>query len=212
MSARTQTKLAIFLGLILILGSAGFLLFQSLKTRERKAAVEAFEKELEEGLAQEAPSPQEGEGPQEEEEAQEPLPPSGLGVVRIDKLGVVLPIYGDASGDSLAQGAGLVQGTDFPGPYPGTTSVLAAHRGGRQETQSFMHIDRLEPGDLIQVTSQEASLTYEVVGQQVIEPRDWSHFDRQEGKTRLFLLTCHPYPKNNKRLLLEAQLIDSQAH
>ncbi|MFX4065423.1 class C sortase [Enterococcus faecalis] len=132
---------------------------------------------------------------------------SAIGVVRVDKIGVVLPILENASNQSLLEGAGIVEGTDLPSSKENIITVLAGHRGGGNEEQTFLNIDKLEKGDEIKVTTKEETLYYEVVGQEVIEPTDWSKFTREEGKTKLFLMSCHPYPKNYQRLLVKAELI-----
>ncbi|MDO5302157.1 MAG: class C sortase [Tissierellia bacterium] len=200
MPTKWKGNLTILLGVILILASGFFFIASKVRANEQRAAAEAFERELAEGIVMD----------HGEVEIGDPVPQSSLGVIRLDKIGVVLPIFFDTSSESLEKGAGLVEGTDPPAPQRGITSVIAAHRGGRRESQSFMKVDQLTPGDAIQVTTQESKLTYEVVGQVVVEAKDWSHFYREEHETRLLLLTCHPYPRNHQRLLVEAKLVSSE--
>lgn len=132
---------------------------------------------------------------------------SAIGVIRIEKIGVVLPILSNASSKSLIEGAGIVEDTDLPSSKDGIITVLAGHRGGRNENQTFLNINKLEQGDEIKVTTKEEILFYKVVGQEVIEQNDWSKFIREEGKIKLFLMSCHPYPQNHQRLLVKAELI-----
>lgn len=129
-----------------------------------------------------------------------------LGVVRIDAIGVVLPIYPDASAASLSAGAGVVEGTDIPSSMPGTMSVLAAHRGGHREDQSFLHVNQLQQGDEIKVTTAEAVLYYEVLEQKIIAANDWRPFAKVADRSTLFLLSCHPYPTNKQRIIVHAIL------
>lgn len=105
-----------------------------------------------------------------------------MGVLRIDKIKVVIPVKTNASKKSLTQGAGLVKNTDLPTSKADTTTVLAGHRGGRNESLSFINIDKLEKDDEIKITTREEELYYKVIGQEVIEPNDWSKFTREEGK------------------------------
>lgn len=107
----------------------------------------------------------------------------------------------------MLEGSGIVEDTDIPTSEGNTITVLAGHRGGINETQSFLNIDKLENGDKLKITTREEELYYKVVYKEVIEPTDWSKFTREEGKTKLFLMACHPYPKNDKRLLVKAELI-----
>lgn len=132
---------------------------------------------------------------------------SALGVIRIDKIGVAIPIFDNANNKSLKEGAGIVEGTDLPSSKENTITVLAGHRGGRNENQSFLNIHKLEQGDEIKTTTKEEILYYKVTEQEIIEPTDWSKFTKEEGKTKLFLMSCHPYPQNYQRLLVKAELI-----
>ncbi|MDU3751170.1 MAG: class C sortase [Peptoniphilus rhinitidis] len=125
----------------------------------------------------------------------------------MDKIGVITPISDNTSEQSLLEGSGIVEDTDIPTSEGNTITVLAGHRGGINETQSFLNIDKLENGDKLKITTREEELYYKVVDKEVIEPTDWSKFTREEGKTKLFLMACHPYPKNDKRLLVKAELI-----
>lgn len=132
---------------------------------------------------------------------------SAIGVIRIDKIGIVLPIFEDASTKSLMDGVGIVENTDLPSSKENTITVLAGHRGGRNEDQTFLNIDKLEKGDEIKITKNKEILYYAVIGQEIIEPTDWKKFTREENKTKLFLMSCYPYPQNYQRLLVKAKLI-----
>ena len=132
---------------------------------------------------------------------------NALGVIRIDKIGVVLPVFDNTSKKTLLLGVGVVDTTDPPSTKRNTLTVLAGHRGSGKGLDYFLHIGKLEPGDEIKITTRKEILYYRVVGEEVVEPNDWSRFIRDEDKTKLYLMSCHPYPKNNKRLLVKADLI-----
>ncbi len=85
--------------------------------------------------------------------------------------------------------------------------MLAGHRGGRNGDQSFLNIDKLEKDDEIKITTREQIFCYKVIGQEIIEPTDWNKFMREEGKTKLYLISCHPYPQNYQRIIVEAELV-----
>ena len=72
-----------------------------------------------------------------------------LWLIRIDKIGIVLPILDNVSDQSLIEGVGIVEDTDLPSSKENTITVLAGHRGGRNEEQTFLNIDKLEQGDEI---------------------------------------------------------------
>lgn len=132
---------------------------------------------------------------------------NALGVIRIDKIGVVLPVFDNTNKKTLLLGVGVVDTTDAPSTKRNTLTVLAGHRGSGRGLDYFLHIGKLEPGDEIKITTRKEILYYRVVGDEVVEPNDWSRFIREEDKTKLYLMSCHPYPKNNKRLLVKADLV-----
>lgn len=132
---------------------------------------------------------------------------NALGVIRIDKIDVVLPIFDNTSKKNLLLGAGVVKTTDPPSRSKNTITVLAGHRGSGKGLDFFLHINKLEPGDEIKITTRKQVLYYKVMGDEVVEPNDWSRFIREEDKTKLYLMSCHPYPKNNKRLLVKSELV-----
>lgn len=132
---------------------------------------------------------------------------NALGVIRIDKIDVVLPIFDNTSKKNLLLGVGVVKTTDPPSRSKNTITVLAGHRGSGKGLDFFLHINKLEPGDEIKITTRKQVLYYKVMGDEVVEPNDWSRFIREEDKTKLYLMSCHPYPKNNKRLLVKSELV-----
>ena len=132
---------------------------------------------------------------------------NALGVIRIDKIDVVLPIFDNTSKKNLLLGVGVVKTTDPPSTEKNTITVLAGHRGSGKGLDFFLHINKLEPGDEIKITTRKQVLYYKVMGDEVVEPDDWSRFIREEDKTKLYLMSCHPYPKNNKRLWVKSELV-----
>lgn len=219
---RNQTKksgiLLIYCGIFLIVLSTGFLIYQNQRLEEKKEETIHLETHLTQDIKTKQSEEQEEKKEERKEEIATPtntplndeedeITSSAIGVIRIDKIGIVLPILDNASSQSLIEGAGIVEDTDLPSSKGNTITVLAGHRGGRNENQTFLNINKLEQGDEIKVTTKEDILYYKVVGQEVIEPTDWSKFTREEGKTKLFLISCHPYPQNYQRLLIKAELI-----
>ena len=199
------SKSLIAIGLILIIFSIAFLFLNKKRIELKKEA----SIDLESQIKQELPSLENCEKEEQSDEAKDSIEDTAIGVLRIDKIGVITPISENTSKQSLLAGSGIVEGTDVPTSAKNTITVLAGHRGGRNETQSFLNIDKLEKGDELKITTREEELYYKVVDKEVIEPTDWSKFTREEGKTKLFLMACHPYPKNDKRLLVKAELVRS---
>ena len=210
-----QGKFLILLGIsLLLIGAAIPVKVHFKNVRQKKAAMaledamlKAAEKDKAAKAAQAAKSAQGGQelanAPQEDAITYD----NALGVIRIDKIGVVLPIFDNTSKKNLLLGAGVVKTTDPPSRSKNTITVLAGHRGSGKGLDYFLHIGKLEPGDEIKITTRKQVLYYQVTGDEVVEPNDWSRFIREEDKTKLYLMSCHPYPKNNKRLLVKSELV-----
>lgn len=202
------SKFLLAVGLIFIVFSIAFLFLNHKRIELKKEESINLEKQIK----QELPPFENYEQERPEEIKQNVAPKdsikdTAIGVLRIDKIGVITPISDNTNEQSLLEGSGIVEDTDIPTSEGNTITVLAGHRGGINETQSFLNIDKLENGDKLKITTREEELYYKVVDKEVIEPTDWSKFTREEGKTKLFLMACHPYPKNDKRLLVKAELV-----
>lgn len=129
-----------------------------------------------------------------------------IAVLRIDKLNLLAQVFDNTESGSLYDGVGVIESTDLPSSKPGTTCAIAGHRGGVNEELSFLNIDKLEFGDEIKITTKDEVLVYKVTGSEIIEPDDWSKFTREEDKSKLVLMTCHPYPTDKERLLVYSEL------
>lgn len=197
------------IGILLLCGSLLFFVYTRIQLGQEKQKAIALEEQFQEKIDQETAKEVVEPLPSYGKEADEPLLPSAIGVLRIDEIGVISPIFDNTRSKSLLEGVGIVETTDFPSDAQNTITVLAGHRGGRKEELSFLHIDQLQEGSEVKITTEKEILYYKVVGQEVIEPTDWSKFTREEGQTKLYLMACHPYPKNDKRLLVKAQLVNT---
>ena len=133
-----------------------------------------------------------------------------IGYIEIKKINLLLPIFNSTGSDELREGSGIVEGTDKPSSKGGTTSVIAGHRGGFNEDRSFLNIDKLKKGENIFIETDKEQLKYTVVGKKIIKNDDWSQFYREKDKSKLILMTCHPYPTNRERLLVISELQDKK--
>lgn len=131
-----------------------------------------------------------------------------IGYISIDKVNVVLPIYNGTYSAILRKGVGVLEDMDTLTGEKGSTTVLAGHRGGYNNKSTFKEIDSLDIEDTFIVGNKNADMKYKVIGKIVIEPDDWSQIKRVPGKAQVILLTCHPYPINNKRLLVIAERVE----
>lgn len=133
-----------------------------------------------------------------------------LGYIKIEKIGVELPLYLTTSESVLAFAAGHLQGTSLPVGGDTTHSVISAHRGLPTATL-FTHLDRMEQGDTFEIKVLDRTLTYQVDQIRVIDPSDVSDLAIEEGKDYCTLLTCTPYGINSHRLLVRGHAIDASS-
>ena len=219
---KNRGKFYIIIGLVFILAGISFIGYQKYRLAQRNKAAKDLEERMQ-AMASENKKPdvldfnkKDSEEDVEDFEVRDEGDTElldkedALAVIRIDKLDILLPIYPSTREKYLRDGVGIIETTDKPVSEAGTTCALAGHRGGYNEDDSFLHIDKLEEGDEIKITSAEEVLTYKVYEKEIIKPDDWSKFNREEEKTKLVLMTCHPYPYDYERLLVKAYLVDKE--
>ena len=131
-----------------------------------------------------------------------------IGYLKIDRIGVELPIYHSTSEDVLNKGVGHLEGSSLPVGGENTHSVMSAHRG-LPSSKLFTDLDRVEKGDTFQVIILDQILTYQVDFIKVIEPTDISNLQIVEGKDYCTLFTCTPYGINTHRLLVRGIRIET---
>ena len=131
-----------------------------------------------------------------------------IGYVKIEKIGVELPIYHGTSDEVLNRGVGHLEGSSLPVGGENTHSIMSAHRG-LPSAKLFTDLDRLEIGDTFQITVLDQVLTYQVDQVKVITPREIDDLQIVEGKDYCTLFTCTPYGINTHRLLVRGIRIET---
>ena len=131
-----------------------------------------------------------------------------IGYLKIDCIGVELPIYHTTSDDVLNKGVGHLEGSSLPVGGANTHSVLSAHRG-LPSSKLFTDLDHVEKGDTFQIVVLDQVLTYQVDLIKVIEPTDFSDLQIEEGGDYCTLFTCTPYGINTHRLLVRGVRIET---
>lgn len=124
-----------------------------------------------------------------------------IGYLKIDRIGVELPIYHGTSEKVLSKGVGHLEGSSLPVGGESTHSVMSAHRG-LPSSKLFTDLDRVELGDTFQIIVLDQVLTYRVDFIKTIEPSDISDLQIIEGGDYCTLFTCTPYGINTHRLLV----------
>jgi len=131
-----------------------------------------------------------------------------IGYLKIDRIGIELPIYHGTSDDVLNIGVGHLEGSSLPVGGENTHSVMSAHRG-LPSSKLFTDLDRVEKGDIFQIVVLNQVLTYQVDLIKVIEPTDVSNLQIIEGGDYCTLFTCTPYGINTHRLLVRGVRIET---
>ena len=131
-----------------------------------------------------------------------------IGYLKIDRIGVELPIYHGTSDDVLNRGVGHLEGSSLPIGGENTHSIMSAHRG-LPSSKLFTDLDRMEIGDTFQIIILDQVLTYQVDFIKVIEPTDVSDLQIIEGRDYCTLFTCTPYGINTHRLLVRGVRIET---
>lgn len=140
--------------------------------------------------------------PEYKEYAKQLDEPMGImGIVKIPKIGVKLPIYHGSSQEVLAYGAGHLYGTDLPVGGKTRHAVVTAHTVLPNATM-FDDLVELKKGDFFYFDVQGETLRYRVFRISVVDPHDIRLLQRENGRDLATLLTCTPYGVNTQRLLV----------
>lgn len=131
-----------------------------------------------------------------------------IGYLKIDRIGVELPVYHGTSSEVLSYGVGHLEGSSLPVGGESTHSVMSAHRG-LPSARLFTDLDRVELGDTFQVTVLDQILTYQVDQIKIIFPNEIEDLQIVEGKDYCTLFTCTPYGINTHRLLVRGIRIET---
>ena len=131
-----------------------------------------------------------------------------IGYLKIDRIGVELPIYHGTSDDVLNRGVGHLEGSSLPIGGENTHSIMSAHRG-LPSSKLFTDLNRVEKGDTFQIIILDQVLTYQVDYIKIVEPTDVSDLQIIEGGDYCTLFTCTPYGINTHRLLVRGVRIET---
>lgn len=127
----------------------------------------------------------------------------GPGRVVIPAINVDANIYEGDDWFALQKGVGHYKGSANPGERG--NMVLTAHNDIYGEI--FRDIQKLEPGDEIQVWTRngQRSYTYIVREKRIVNPSDVSVLERG-NEPIVTLITCHPYRVDTMRMIVFAEL------
>lgn len=126
--------------------------------------------------------------------------------IQIPAINVDAPIVQGDGWEQLKKGVGQHVGTGNPGEDGNL--VLSAHNDIFGEI--FRDLDRLKPGDLVIVYTNQRSYTYIVVDTKIVEPTQVEVMETTTQPTTT-LISCYPYLKDNKRIVVIARLQTSSS-
>jgi sortase A len=131
-----------------------------------------------------------------------------IGYLKIERIGLELPVYHGTSDEVLNTGVGHLEGSSLPVGGESTHCVMSAHRG-LPSAKLFTDLDRMEIGDTFQIIVLDQVLTYQVDQIKVITPTEVSDLQIVEGMDYCTLFTCTPYGINTHRLLVRGIRIET---
>lgn len=120
-------------------------------------------------------------GPADEPSA-EGLP---IALLRIDAVGLEVPVFSDIRERNLSRGAGWIPGTAAPDDVG--NMAIAAHRD-----QYFRVLKDVAVGDLLELESLSGRRNYEITVMSIVEPEDLWPLDPADVAT-VTLVTCYPF-------------------
>jgi sortase A len=121
--------------------------------------------------------------------------------IQIPSLSVDAPIVQGDGWEQLKKGVGQHIGTANPGQNGNL--VLSAHNDIFGEI--FRELDKLQPGDVVIVYTNQRQYTYVVTGTQIVEPTRVEVMAPTPSAT-VTLISCYPYLINNQRIVVSAVL------
>jgi len=133
-----------------------------------------------------------------------------MGTLRIDVIGVNLPIYHGTSEGVLQVGAGHLEGSSLPIGGLGTHSVITGHRGLPSATL-LTKLDRVVIGDTFTLNILGQVLTYQVDQILVVLPNEMEALAIDPNQDYCTLITCTPYGINSHRMLVRGHRVTNIA-
>lgn len=129
------------------------------------------------------------------------------GNIKIDSIGVDLPVYLGDTDEILNKGVGHYSGSYFPGE--GGSIVYAAHNFAR----FFKKLPQVKVGNKIKITTNYGEFNYKVYDTQVIHMSESDKLPIQDEKEILMLYTCYPVTgigHKKHRFVVYAELMEEE--
>jgi len=129
--------------------------------------------------------------------------------LKIDKLGLNLPVFHGTTEDVLQHYVGHIEGTSLPVGGVGTHCGLSGHRG-LPSAVLFTNLDRMEVGDVFSIIVLGEEHFYKVDQIVTVLPNDLSPLAIDPMMDYCTLVTCTPYGENTHRLMIRGVRIQDE--
>ncbi len=138
------------------------------------------------------------------------IPEGIVGTLKVPSIGMYIPVYLKMGNRELGQGACHMAGTSLPSGFPDTCCILLGH-SGLSYMQIFDNLPDIKVGDRIEFVLFETTYIYKTTETKVVKPEQLNAYLQPEtGRTILRLVTCTPPGVNSYRLVVTADLVDTQ--
>lgn len=127
--------------------------------------------------------------------------PAQASRIQIPALGVDAPVVQGDGWEQLKKGVAQHLGT--PNPGENGNLVLSAHNDIFGEL--FRELDRLQPGDVVILYTNQRQYVYVVTGTQIVEPTRVEVMAPTANPV-ITLVSCYPYLIDNQRIVVSAEL------
>ncbi len=129
--------------------------------------------------------------------------------LKIDKLGLNLPVFHGTTEDVLQKYVGHIEGTSLPVGGKGTHIGLSGHRG-LPSAVLFTNLDRMEVGDVFSIIILGEEHFYQIDQIVTVLPNDVSPLAIDAEMDYCTLVTCTPYGENTHRLMIRGVRIEQE--
>ena len=130
---------------------------------------------------------------------------NAIGIIRLPKLNVNLPILYEATDHNLRFAAAQLKGSTPIGETGNT--AISAHRN-YTDGRFFSNLDKLTTGDEVIIETVDGKYTYKVFHKTIVEPIDGSVLEEKGDEKILTLITCDPPKSGTHRLIVQAKILE----
>ena len=130
------------------------------------------------------------------------------GTIRIDSIGIELPLYYGESLSTLKKGVG----TSPSGFCPGEGGAVLCM--GHNFPTIFRRLGEVENGDIITIETSYGNYEYKIYDSKIIEETDFASVEIIDDREVLYLFTCYPFANigyADHRFVLYANLVSGGA-